>query len=56
MVAYSIPDFVLYVLTPTMVLQLIMDNMSLDMIRIHQVMMDSARIGMFFYDNDIILS
>ena len=55
-VAYSIPDFVLYVLTPTMVLRLIMDDMSLDMIRAHQVMMDSARMGMFFYDDDIILS
>jgi RTC4-like domain len=56
MVAHSIPDFVLYVLTPTMVLRLIMDDMSLNMIGAHQVMMDSARMGMFFYDNDIILS
>ncbi|MCJ1426427.1 hypothetical protein MMC29_004330 [Sticta canariensis] len=55
-VAYSIPDFVLYVLTPTMVLRLIMDHMSLDMIRAHQVMVDSARMGMFFYDDDITLS
>jgi RTC4-like domain len=55
-VAYSIPDFVLYVLTPTMVLRLIMDDMSLDMIGAHQVMMDSARMGMFFYDDNIILS
>jgi hypothetical protein len=31
-VAYSIPDFILYVLTPTMVLLLIMDDRSLDMI------------------------
>jgi RTC4-like domain len=55
-VTHSIPDIVLYVLTPTMVLRLIMDDMSLDMIGAHQVMMDSARIGMFFYDDDIILS
>jgi RTC4-like domain len=55
-VAYSIPDFVLYVLTPTMVLRLIIDDMSLDMIGAHQVMMDSARMGMFFYDDNIILS
>jgi RTC4-like domain len=55
-VAYSIPDFVLYVLTPTIVLRLIIDDMSLDMIRAHQVMMDSARMEMFFYDDNIILS
>ena len=52
----SIPDYVLFVLTPTMILRLIMDDMSLDMIAAHQVMMDSARMGMFFYDDDIILS
>jgi RTC4-like domain len=56
MVAHSIPNFILYILTPTIVLRLIMDDMSLNMIRAHQVMMDSARMGMFFYDNDIILS
>ncbi len=43
----SIPDYVLYALSPTMVLRLIMDDMSLEMIGAHQVMMDSARIGMF---------
>jgi RTC4-like domain len=48
----SIPDYVLFVLTPTMVLRLIMDDMSLDMIAAYQVMMDSARMGMFFYDDD----
>ena len=39
-----------------MVLWLIIDDMSLDMIGAHQVMMDSAKMGMVFYDDNIILS
>jgi len=53
-VNHSIPDYILFVLTPTLVLQLIMDDMSLDMVGAHQVMMESARMGMFFNEDDIV--
>jgi hypothetical protein len=53
LVAHSIPDYVLFVLTPTLVLRLIMDDMSLDTVGAHRVMMESATMGMFFNEDEI---
>jgi RTC4-like domain len=52
LVDHSIPDYVLLVLTPTLVLRLIMDDMSLGMVEAHRVMTESAGMGIFFNGDD----
>lgn len=48
MIDHSISDYVLLILTPTLVLHLIMEDMSLEVVEAHRVMTESVRMGEFF--------